>query len=265
MVRTDRDRNRSRRPQGLALVPLFLCACHASPDLSLVPTWRLEVKRTFDHQGDRLFTEGLVLGGGYLYESTGLATALRKIDPATGSLLVQKNLDELGYFGEGLTVWKDRLVQLSYQSNRACLFTLDFEKLPEEFTYSTEGWGLTQDGEHLIMSDGSDELTFRDPDTFAVVRTVEAQVDGVGVDRLNELEYVDGNVFANRYLEKYIVIISARSGEVVGKVDGTSLACSQIDGFMNALNGIAHDPKTGLFYLTGKNCAKIQEVELSPE
>ena len=260
--------------RALCILALCAAACNGeadqSADLSGVTRLGLTVKRTLSHRGDRRFTEGLVMHGGYIYEGTGLvnATAIRRIDPADGRVVQAARMEDLipgwSAFGEGITVFNNELIQLTYQQGRAYLYSLDLKNKPREVAYQGEGWGLTHDGVRLISSDGSATLTFRDPATFTPVRRVEVVVDsgGPGVDRLNELEYAGGVIWANRFLESYLLAIDPGSGQVRGLVDASDLSCSKTEGHNNVLNGIAHDPARGTFYLTGKNCADILEVEL---
>lgn len=254
----------------ICLVPLCAAACGGEADLSEVPRLTITVKRTLPHQGDRRFTEGLALHGGRIYEGTGLvnATALKRIDPADGAVLKSARMEDLvpgwSAFGEGITIFNDELIQLTYRQGKAYFYSLSLERLNREASYEGEGWGLTHDGVHLISSDGTATLTFRDPATFAVARQVEVAVGGIGVDRLNELEYAGGVIWANRFTNNYLLAIHPGTGELVGLVDASALSCSQVEGTNNFLNGIAHDPVHGTYYLTGKNCPNIYEVEIQP-
>jgi len=260
--------------RALCILALCAAACNGevdlSADLSGVTRLGLSVKRTIPHRGARRFTEGLVMHGGHLYEGTGLvnATAIRRIDPADGRVVQSVRMEKLipgwSAFGEGITVFNDELIQLTYRQGRAYFYSLALKKKPREASYQGEGWGLTHNGAYLISSDGSATITFRDPATFAPVRRVEVTVDGSGpgVDRLNELEYAGGVIWANRFFESYLLAIDPGSGKVRGLVDASALSCSKTEGLNNVLNGIAHDPARGTFYLTGKNCVDILEVTL---
>lgn len=251
----------------LLLWQILAPGCDGALDLGQLTQLALVPVRTFEHKGYRRFTEGLVFHQGYLYEGTGLVnhSALNQIEPVGGEVVRTRYLDEyLGadaYFGEGITIWKDILIQLSFREGRAHLYTLSFLKLATVHRYEGEGWGLTHDGASLIMSDGSSVLTFRDPTTFAVRRRLEVRADGVPVDRLNELEAVAGIIYANRFRETYLLAIDAQSGEVLAWVDASRLDCSAMEGHENVLNGIAYNAQSNHFFLTGKNCPTFHEVE----
>lgn len=207
------------------------------------------------------FTQGLLLHGPFFYESTGLygQSSLRRVDPLTGTVLLQHDLatDE---FGEGLARVGDRLIQLTWNENTAHVHDVaDFAPL-DNFHYAGEGWGLCHDGQRLIMSDGSSELTFRDPDTFALLGQVEVTLDGAPVVRLNELECVGHLVYANVWLTDTIVRIDAATGVVVTEIDAAGLLTPAEEVQANVLNGIAFDPASGHFFLTGKLWPKLFEV-----
>ncbi len=236
----------------------------SSPDQDpdAIDLYRVEVIRRLPHNGDRIFTQGFEIHDGYLYESTGRTaeTALKKIDPANGEILLQQNLEEYFsgdmYFGEGITIWKEKIIHLSWQKKIAYFYTLDFKKTGREFHYDTEGWGLTHNDSSLIMSDGSRFIHFRDPETFETKRTID-----VGVENLNELEYVNGSIYANVWFEDFILVIDEISGAVTGKIDASELFCSQLNKQTGAvLNGIAYDSRSETFYITGKKCPDIYEV-----
>ncbi len=233
-----------------------------APDSSPISQYTVHVIRRLPHNGDRTFTQGLEIHEGYLYESTGRTaeTALKKIDIETGEILFQQNLEEYFsqemYFGEGITIWEEKIIHLSWQKKIAYFYTLDFKKTGREFHYDTEGWGLTHNDKFLIMSDGSRFIHFRDPETFEIKRTID-----VGVENLNELEYVKGSIYANIWFEDFILVIDEISGTVTGKIDASELLCSQLNKQTGAvLNGIAYDSRSDTFYITGKKCPDIYEV-----
>ncbi len=224
----------------------------------------VKIVREMSHKGDRRFTQGFEIYNGYLYESTGQydGTALKKLDIRTGQIVRQQFIEEYFsedeiFFGEGITMWDDQIIQLSWKKGEAYFYDLSFNKLDKEFSYQTEGWGLTHDDKYLIMSDGSPYIYFRNPETFEIVNRKH-----VGVVNLNELEYVDGKIFANVWKEKYILMIDAESGDVLAKIDGSALLCANLSNKdSNAvLNGIAYDLVAKTFYITGKNCPLIYEV-----
>jgi glutaminyl-peptide cyclotransferase len=212
------------------------------------------------------FTEGLLLHEGWLFESTGLEgrSSLRRVSRSTGDVLQRIELPA-NEFGEGLALAGDRLIQLTYRNGLAHVYDLASFAQLDSFEYSGEGWGLCFDGRRLIMSDGSDRLTFRDPDTFAITGSVGVQEDGVSYARLNELECVAGEVFANVWLTDLILRIDPETGDVLTRVDASGLLSSREAVGVDVLNGIAHDPSTGRFLLTGKYWPKLFEVELDIE
>jgi glutamine cyclotransferase len=225
----------------------------------------VRVVRELRHDTDA-FTQGLVYHRGKLYESTGLEgqSSIREVELRTGRVLRRAELPD-DVFAEGLALVNDRLVQLSYRNHKAFVWRLDpFERV-REHRYTGEGWGLCYDGEHLVMSNGSENLTFRDPRTFQVRRTLRVVDDRRrGVRYLNELECVDGQVYANVWQSDDIVRIDPESGRLTARIDASSLEGRFEDDDYDVLNGIAHVPETGHFLLTGKLWPKLFEVELVP-
>jgi len=220
---------------------------------------------THPHDGDA-FTQGLEIFEGRFIEGTGLygESDRRIVDIESGEVVLIEPIDaEL--FGEGITVVGDEVLQITWKAG--VVIRSDATTLAEtgRSTYEGEGWGLCFNGETLAMSNGSASLAFRDTETFGVVRTVDVTMDGSPVELLNELECVNGQILANVWLSDLIVVIDPVSGEVVATLDGSSLRPTGLatddSGF--ALNGIAHDPETGRFFLTGKRWPVIYEVELS--
>jgi len=224
-----------------------------------------EVINVFPHDADA-FTQGLVYLDGFLYESTGLygESSLRKVVLETGVVLKQINLDP-AYFAEGLTHWGESLVQLSWRERTGWVYDLDEFSLQDQFSYATEGWGLTQDGERLIMSDGSAYLYFLDPETFTILDSVLVTDDGAAVERLNELEYARGEVFANIWQTESIIRIDPETGEVLGWIDlsGILPAEARTDQ-TDVLNGIAYDAELDRLFITGKRWPHLYEVRLVP-
>ncbi len=225
-----------------------------------VALYELRVLGSIPHDSE-VFTQGLLFHDGRLYESTGIVgrSSLREIDARTGEVL--RKIDVPGVFGEGLAFCDGKLIQITYRDMRAFVYDARDFRLLEEFAYTGEGWGLTFDGESLVMSDGGDELTFRDPRTFEPRRRVCVRLCGEPAAGINELEFVDGLVWANVWREDYILMIRPSDGEVVGVIDASKLVARQPEG-SGVLNGIACDPATGAIYLTGKNWARIYRVEL---
>jgi glutaminyl-peptide cyclotransferase len=225
---------------------------------------RLKVLRTLPHD-PRAFTQGLLFYEGKFYESTGLRgrSSVRIVDPESG--LVERKADLPDeFFGEGLARVGGRLIQLTWQEGRALVWNLTTMRKEKEFTYEGEGWGLCFDGHHLIMSDGSEVLTIRDPETFQKVGQVVARRAGKPVRSLNELECVDGLVYANVWQDNHIARIDARTGEVTGWIDAAGLLLQEEERRADVLNGIAYLPSTGHFVITGKLWPKAFEVEFVP-
>jgi glutaminyl-peptide cyclotransferase len=210
------------------------------------------------------FTQGLLLHGDSLYESTGLygSSTLREVDPHTGEVLRQIQLSN-EFFGEGLERVGDRLIQLTWREETAFVYELETFELVETFSYETEGWGLCYDGESLFMSDGSDTLFRRDPDTFAALDTIRVTLNGEPVIHINELECVEDDVYANIWLTDSIVRIDKTSGDVTGLIDAGDLLSTEEQAELGAnavLNGIAYNPDNDTFLITGKLWPWLFEV-----
>lgn len=224
------------------------------------------VVHTYPHDG-HAFTQGLVFVDGRLYESTGIngESSLRMVDPETGRVLQQQPV-EAKYFGEGLTNWGSTLVQLTWQSHVALVYDRFSFRLLRTFFYDGEGWGLTQDGKSLILSDGTSTLRFFDPATFKEVRRVTVNDHGKPVTEINELEYIDGQVYANIWHSDRIARISPRTGRVLGLIDLTGLLPEgERTGDEDVLNGIAWDAVHHRLFVTGKFWPKLFEIEVVPE
>lgn len=210
------------------------------------------------------YTEGLVYHAGRLYESTGLygQSTLRMLDAGSGRILQRQRLPAQ-LFGEGLALVGDRLIQLTWKAGRALVYRRRDFAPRGQFRYTGEGWGLTYDGRSLIMSDGSSRLYFRDPQTFRLLRTVTVTDHGRPLPYLNELEYIDGEVWANVYQSPFIVRIDPLSGQVRGRLDFSAWpTAAERTGREDVLNGIAWDPGTRQLFVTGKNYAYIYRVRL---
>ncbi len=210
------------------------------------------------------FTQGLVWSEGLLYESTGLygESTIRIVEPETGRVIQSRDLDP-EYFGEGLALVGDRLIQLTWKEEVALIWDVMTLEPLGTFEYEGEGWGLCAQPERLVMSDGSSWLTFRDPVTFQALGRVEVVWRGEPVERINELECVEDLVFANVWLTEEIVVIRPETGEVVGRVDAAPLVGMLSDpGGADVLNGIAYDPDTMSFILAGKLWSEIFRVRL---
>jgi glutamine cyclotransferase len=233
------------------------------PEMS--PHMTYEVVNAYPHD-PAAFTQGLIYHEGYLYESTGLygESSLRKVVLETGEVLQRVDLPA-NTFGEGLALWEDRLIQLTWQEGTGFVYALaDFSPLGQ-FTYLTEGWGLTQDGSRLIMSDGSHRLYFMDPESYQIIGEVEVFDQDQPVERLNELAYINGEVFANIWLTDEIVRIDPNSGEVTGRIELQGILPENlITPTTDVLNGIAYDPEENRLFVTGKNWPLLFEIRLVP-
>ncbi len=229
---------------------------------------RVEVLATIPHD-EQLFTQGLEIADGVLYEGTGLRgeSVLRATElqpgPRPGRMLAQVALPD-SLFGEGITVADERIWQLTWTSGIALERDRDTLAVQRRMRYDGEGWGLCHDGERLVMSDGSDRLTFRDPATFAPTGSVSVRRDGQPVTDLNELECVDGAVWANVWQTDRIVRIEPGSGTVTGVVDAAGLLEPSQRADAGVLNGIAAVPGTDQFLVTGKNWPSLFRVRFVP-
>lgn len=250
-------------------VPLALGSCthenpsNAQPSEPTLYSYKVVASTPHDPNA---FTQGLVYSNGQFYEGTGLwgRSSLRRVAPETGKVLQQIELPEQ-FFGEGIALWSDRIIQLTWRSKVAFVYDRNtFEQLGE-FTYSTEGWGLTHDDQRLIMSDGTPTLYFRDPDTFAELGQVEVRDGDEAISNLNELEYINGEVWANVWMTNRIARIDPASGRVRGWIDLTGiLPLADRTGNEDVLNGIAYDAEGGRVFVTGKLWPRVFEIELVP-
>lgn len=223
------------------------------------------VKKTYPHDTGS-YTQGLIIYKGDMYEGTGLnsASRLMKIDLNTGKAQKTHALDK-EFFGEGITILNDTIFQLTWQNNVVFVYTLpDFKKV-KEFKLNTEGWGITTDGKQLIVSDGSGNLYIYDPATFSLLQTIPVKEDGYPAQYLNELEYIDGFIYANQYTSPFILKINPKDGNVVGKIDVRELwqRVKNIHPGVDVPNGIAYDAATKKIYITGKLWPELYEIELS--
>ena len=231
-----------------------------------VPVYTYEVVNVLPHD-PAAFTQGLVFLDGKLLESTGLygQSTLRKVDLKTGRVLKHRKVPAK-YFAEGLAVLGDKVFQLTWQNHRGFVYDLASFRLEKEFAYEGEGWGLTADGHWLILSDGTDHIRFLDPVTFEVKRMIRVQFQGRPVDRLNGLEYIKGEIFANIWGTDYVVRIDPATGRVVGVIDFAGLLASQDRNTdTDVLNGIAYDAAKDRLFVTGKRWPKLFEVRLKPK
>jgi len=245
------------------LITASVCAKPAARR-STAADLRLRVVRTFPHDS-RAFTQGLLMFDGKLYESTGLLgrSSVRRVDLASGVVESQTPLPaEL--FGEGLARVGQRLIQLTWKNGKALVWDLGTMAKVMEFSYDGEGWGLCFDGKRLVMSDGSDRLTFRNPATFDKEGEVRVRREGRPVASLNELECVAGLVYANVWQDNHIARIDAASGEVTGWIDASGLLDRESAASADVLNGISELEGTGHLLVTGKLWPNLYEVEVVP-
>ena len=236
-----------------------------SPDETAesIPTFTYKIVNIFPHK-DEAFTQGLVFTDNILYEGTGLRgqSSLRKVDLQTGEILQIQRIPEQ-YFGEGITIFGDRLIQLTWQSKVGFVYDKETFELITQFSYPTEGWGLTHSGKQLIMSDGSANLYFLDPKTFSEVGRVTVQAGGRPINRLNELEYINGEVWANIWKTEQLARINPETGAVTGWVNLTGLLTAEDRAQrVDVLNGIAYDAAQERIFVTGKWWPKLFEIEL---
>lgn len=225
---------------------------------------RVKVLSTRPHD-PAAYTQGLLIDGSVLYESTGIygQSSIRQVDPATGE--VKRNrLVPQEYFAEGLALVDGRLIQITWQEQKAFVYNAaDFQPVAE-LRYDGEGWGLCWDGQRLVMSDGSNRLTFRDPKTFAVQGSVGVTLAGQPVAQLNELECVDGVIYANVWQSEEILRIDPKDGRVTAVIDASGLLSMEERRRVDVLNGIAWDPAKKTFLITGKLWPKMFEVTFVP-
>lgn len=209
------------------------------------------------------FTQGLAIEGGQLYEGTGQygASTVRRVDLTSGRPEKQRALGPR-YFGEGITILDGLLYQLTWQNGVVVVYDLETFEVERTMQYDGEGWGLTDDGRQLIMSDGSATIRLRDPQTFAVTREIEVRAAGAPVPKLNELEYIDGEIWANIWYDDRIARISPANGEVLGFIDLSALYPQSARGSEAVLNGIAYDAAAKRLFVTGKNWPQLYEIEV---
>jgi glutaminyl-peptide cyclotransferase len=223
------------------------------------------VMKTYPHDTSA-FTEGLVFDNGTLFESTGGwgSSSLRRVDLETGGVLKQNNLS-VEFFGEGLTVVDDSLVQLTWQNNEGFVYNKETFGVQSIFNYQTEGWGLTFDGTHLIMSNGTSNLIFLDPTSHQKTGEVNVKDGNTSVTNINELEYINGDVYANIWQTQRIAIINPQTGQVKGWIDLTGLNQSPTGNPDAVLNGIAYDKAGDRLFVTGKDWPNLYQIEIDPK
>ena len=242
---------------------LTLQGCFIPGNSDVIPVYSYNIVNVYPHDPDA-FTQGLVFEDGVLYEGTGLLghSTLRRVELETGDILQIRELSDQ-FFGEGITTYGDRIIQLTWQSHIGFVYDKNSFELLQDFNYATEGWGVTHDGTRLIMSDGTSTLHFLDPQTFQEIDHVEVFDDDGPVTRLNELEYVQGEIYANVWQTDWVARIAPDSGRVVGWIDLEGLLSAEDHSEpVDVLNGIAHDADNGRLFVTGKLWPKLFEIEL---
>jgi glutaminyl-peptide cyclotransferase len=249
-----------------------------------IPTYTYEVVKTYKHDS-KAFTQGLFFHNQMLYESTGETgkSNIRKVELENGKVLKQFDLPR-EIFGEGSTILNDKIYQISWQNNKAFVYDLNF-KLLQEFAYEGEGWGLTNDGKNLILSDGTHLLKFIDPETFKTIRTMPIFKEaGKPLFLINELEFVKGEIWANIWQSEqaftqttqgtmenigkpnYVARIDSNTGNVVGWIDLDKISPEDSEeDYANSLNGIAYDAATERIFVTGKNWKNLFEIKIKPK
>lgn len=234
----------------------------------IYPTdYEAEVVNVFPHATSS-YTQGLEFDNGNLYEGTGGMGAtggmsmIARVDLNSGEILKKMTLDDED-FGEGITIMGDRLYQLTWQQNKCFVYDKNSFELLETFQFSGEGWGLCNDGKNLIMSDGSERIYFRDPKTFSLKNTIEVYSNAGRMRMLNELEYIDGKIYANIYQSDNIAIINPASGAVEGLIDASLISLDYRKGG-EVLNGIAYQKEQDRLFITGKNWPNLIEIKLVP-
>jgi glutaminyl-peptide cyclotransferase len=253
-------------PISRAVVELFTAGLLASfPNFARaeLPVSQAQIVKTYPHD-PHAFTEGLFFRDGIFYESTGLEgqSNIRAVDPASGHVLRNVALPP-GLFGEGVVAWKDELVSVTWQTGLGFRWSLNDFRLRGQFQYTGEGWGLTEDGHNLILSDGTPVLRFLDPDSLKVVRSLKVTAEGQPIERLNELEYVKDEILANIWMTNRIARIDAKTGAVKGWIDVSNLTARIGATDPDAVpNGIAYDRARDRLFLTGKDWPLLFEVRI---
>lgn len=226
--------------------------------------WTLEIVNRFPHN-ESSFTQGLAFSGDQLYEGTGDpnqsgASIVAKVNLKTGEIGPKIGLDA-SRFGEGITILGDQIFQLTWLNHKCLVYNKETLKLLKEFDYTTEGWGICTDGKQLFMSDGSERIYVRNPKTFDIIKTIEVYTNEFAVARLNELEYIDGLIYANVWTSNEIAVIDPSTGKVIALIDATNLV-NEGKGNGEVLNGIAYHSGSNKLYMTGKFWPTLFEVKV---
>ena len=248
----------------LLAAALAAAACGPASEAGDIPEYTYRVIHTYPHD-NHAFTQGLLYLNGFLYEGTGqnAESSIRKVELATGKVLQQHDIPE-AYFGEGIVNWKDRLIEITWTTQVGFIYDLATFQLKSQFQYPGQGWGLTQDGKRIVMSDGTPQIRFWDPETLAELGRINVTAVGVPVQDLNELEWVKGEIYANIWQTDRIARIDPNNGRVVGWIDCSGLLNphDRVGGEGAVLNGIAYDASTDRLFVTGKLWPKLFEIRL---
>jgi len=252
----------SAQPAAQVQAPIAAPAAIAAAPANRI--YDYEVVAAYPHDKNA-FTQGLVFADGQLYESTGQVgrSSIRKVDLETGRVRQQRDI-EGPYFGEGIVNWKDRLIELTWQHQKGFIYDLNTFKTRGEWAYPGEGWGLTQDGRRLIMSDGTPDLRFLDPETLRETGRLRVTFNGKPLGALNELEWIKGEIWANVWTTDLIVRIDPATGHVTGRIllAGLLKPEDRAGSEPDVLNGIAYDAANDRIFVTGKQWPKLYEIKL---
>jgi glutaminyl-peptide cyclotransferase len=247
----------------LLLAAVFAaCSCGPATQAEGIPEYGYEIVHTYPH--DTLaFTEGLLYLNGFMYESTGqeYQSSVRKVKFETGEVVQKHDLSGV-YFGEGIVNWKDKLVQLTYKTEVGFVYDLNSFNTLREFKYPGEGWSLTTDGKRIFMDDGTAQIRFWNPETLEETGRITVTDQGVPVPKLNEMEWVKGEIYANIWETDRIARINPSNGQVVGWIDLTGLLTPAERERTDVLNGIAYDAAHDRLFVTGKYWPKLFEIKL---
>ena len=249
------------------ILSIFLLCCGGSSDNGSdngLQLFTFQIRDSFPHDTDA-FTQGLVYDDSFIFEGTGLfgQSSVRRAELETGNVLQSVEL-EGQFFGEGITVFEERIIQLTLNSETGFVYDRETFEMIDEFSYQGQGWGITHDGTNLIMSNGTSTLSFLDPETFETINTIQV-LDENGEEipnlRLNELEFIEGEIYANDFPSDRIAIISPQTGRLTGWLDLTGLFTERMD-INDVTNGIAYDSEGGRLIVTGKRWPEIFQIEL---
>ena len=237
----------------------------ASTKKGEIPVYSYRIVQTYPHDKNA-YTQGLVFENGALYEGTGRhgRSEVRKLALKNGEVLMSTKLPRR-FFGEGITIYNKKLIQLTWKSRVGFVYDKENFKLINMFYYPTEGWGITHDGSRLIMSDGTSKLYFLNRNSFEIVGSINVQEQGISIEMLNELEYINGEIWANVWQTDRIVRISPKTGQVTGWINLKGLLNKKYPREpVDVLNGIAYDHENDRLFVTGKLWPKLFQIELLP-